>query len=204
MSKFDEIKKFAELLDEGVISQEEFDKEKAKILGTKKPTQKTSTPKTSSEKKEFANGNTKWIVAIVVLIAIGGLFGQGDNQSSSSQSSIQESSQVTQANRCTRVSQSFLDELAGNDGFDLRNGFVVNSADFQDGWSFVSAEAYNSGGLGIDGKILSWFVDQYPSSNYIEGVGAFGEEYSSWGASINNKKGSPYDDGYSESRDCVK
>ena len=36
MSKFDELKKLDELLKEGVLSQEEFDKEKAKVLGTNK------------------------------------------------------------------------------------------------------------------------------------------------------------------------
>ena len=212
MSKFDELKKLDELLKEGVLSQEEFDKEKAKVLGTNKSSTEDvkndsskETPKVVENiKEEIKTGkNSKWygLAAFLILIAV---LGQGGSDNDTSQSTVQSSSQETQANRCTRVSQSFLNELAGNDGFDLRNGYVVNSADFQDGWSFVSAEAYNSGGLGIDGKILSWFVDQYPSSNYIEGVGAFGEEYSSWGASINNKKGSPYDDGYSASRDCVK
>ena len=212
MSKFDELKKLDELLKEGALSQEEFDKEKAKVLGTNKSATEDvikdaskETPKVVENiKEEIKTGkNSKWygLAFFLILIAV---LGQGGSDDGTSQSAVQSSSQETQANRCTIVSQSFLNELAGNDGFDLRNGYVVNSADFQDGWSFVSAEAYNSGGLGIDGKILSWFVDQYPSSNYIEGVGAFGEEYSSWGASINNKKGSPYDDGYSASRDCVK
>lgn len=213
MSKFDELKKLDELLKEGVLSQEEFDKEKAKVLGTNKSATENvikdaskETPKVVENiKEEIKTGkNSKWygLAAFLILIAV---LGQGASDSDTSQSVVQEQPQATsQTSRCDKVSQSFLNELAGNDGFDLRNGYVVNSADFQDGWSFVSAEAYNSGGLGIDGKILSWFVDQYPSSNYIEGVGAFGEEYSSWGASINNKKGSPYDDGYSASRDCVK
>ena len=213
MSKFDELKKLDELLKEGVLSQEEFDKEKAKVLGTNKSSTEDvkndsskETPKVVENiKEEIKTGkNSKWfgLAAFLILIAV---LGQGASDNDTSQSVVQEQPQATsQTSRCDKVSQSFLNELAGNDGFDLRNGYVVNSADFQDGWSFVSAEAYNSGGLGIDGKILSWFVDQYPSSNYIEGVGAFGEEYSSWGASINNKKGSPYDDGYSASRDCVK
>ena len=184
MSNADELRKLNELVNEGLITEEEFNKQKKKLLNSG---------------EHLGGGNKKYYLLIVVLIILfGNIWGDDDTDNSNpNSSSVSE-------NRCSRVSQSFLNELAGNDGFDLRNGYVVNSADFQDGWSFVSAEAYNSGGLGIDGKILSWFVDQYPSSNYIEGVGAFGEEYSSWGASINNKKGSPYDDGYSESRDCVK
>jgi hypothetical protein len=212
MSKFDELKKLDELLKEGVLSQEEFDKEKAKVLGTIKPSTEDvkndsskETPKVVEDIKEEIktgkNAKLYGFLVFLILIAASSLLGSDNN---TSQSVVQEQPQATsQTSRCDKVSQPFLNELAGNDGFDLRNGYVVNSSDFTNSWSFVSAEAYNSGGLGIDGKILTWFVDQYPNASYIEGVGAFGEEYSTWGKAGQNQS-SAYDDGYSESRDCVK
>lgn len=227
MSKFDELKKLDELLKEGVLSQEEFDKEKAKVLGTNKSSvekEKQEISKTSnknhqdSQVKEVLINEPKNLynqyrgkfsplsifIVVVLIFTIISFISWDQNRNNSSQSVVQEQPQATsQTSRCDKVSQSFLNELAGNDGFDLKNGYVVNSADFVDGWSFVSAEAYNSGGLGIDGEVLTWFVDQYPNANYIEGVGGFGEAYSTWGSAGENQS-SPYDDGYSESRDCVK
>ena len=212
MSKFDELKKLDELLKEGVLSQEEFDKQKAKVLGTNKSSKQDIENDSSKEspkvvediKEEIKTGKNAKLygfLAFLVLIAASSLFGSDNN---TSPSLVQEQPPAnSQTSRCNKVSQSFLNELAGNDGFDLRNGYAVNSTDFTNSWSFVSAEAYNSGGLGIDGKILSWFVDQYPNASYIEGVGAFGEEYSTWGKAGQNQS-SPYDDGYSASRDCVK
>lgn len=185
MSIADEIKKLNDLLEDGAISQEEFEKEKAKLLGNKR----NSPP-------------PRVLITVLVLAGIFWISGLGAGEDRSSKSSIEVES-TFEVSRCARVSQSFLDQLAGNDGFDLKNGYVVNSDSFQDNWSFVSAEAINSGSLGIDGEVLTWFVDQYPDANYIEGVGGFGEAYSSWGASGQNQS-STYDDGYSESRDCVK
>ena len=181
MSNADELRKLNELVNEGLITEEEFKKQKKKLLNSG---------------EHLGGGNKKYYLLIVVLVI---LFGNvwGDEDTSNTSAPVQET------NRCNKVSQSFLNELAGNDGFDLRNGYVVNSSDYKDGWSFVSAEAYNSGDLVIDGQVLTWFVDQYPNANYIEGVGAFGEEYSTWGKAGQNQS-SPYDDGYSESRDCVK
>jgi hypothetical protein len=212
MSKFDELKKLDELLKDGVLSQEEFDKQKAKVLGTNKSSKQDIENDSSKEspkvvediKEEIKTGKNAKLygfLAFLVLIVASSLFGSDNN---TSPSLVQEQPQAnSQTSRCNKVSQSFLNELAGNDGFDLRNGYAVNSTDFTNSWSFVSAEAYNSGGLGIDGKILSWFVDQYPNASYIEGVGAFGEEYSTWGKAGQNQS-SPYDDGYFASRDCVK
>lgn len=212
MSKFDELKKLDELLKDGVLSQEEFDKQKAKVLGTNKSSKQDiendsskESPKVvediNEEIKTGKNAKLYGFLAFLVLIVASSLFGSDNN---TSPSLVQEQPQAnSQTSRCNKVSQSFLNELAGNDGFDLRNGYAVNSTDFTNSWSFVSAEAYNSGGLGIDGKILSWFVDQYPNASYIEGVGAFGEEYSTWGKAGQNQS-SPYDDGYFASRDCVK
>lgn len=212
MSKFDELKKLDELLKDGVLSKEEFDKQKAKVLGTNKSSKQDIENDSSKEspkvvediKEEIKTGKNAKLygfLAFLVLIVASSLFGSDNN---TSPSLVQEQPQAnSQTSRCNKVSQSFLNELAGNDGFDLRNGYAVNSTDFTNSWSFVSAEAYNSGGLGIDGKILSWFVDQYPNASYIEGVGAFGEEYSTWGKAGQNQS-SPYDDGYFASRDCVK
>lgn len=51
MSTADELKQFKELLDEGIISQEEFDKEKKKLLSKQNSTNKKS-EETHEEKKE--------------------------------------------------------------------------------------------------------------------------------------------------------
>ena len=42
MSTADELKQFKQLLDEGIISQEEFDKEKKKLLSKQNSTNKKS------------------------------------------------------------------------------------------------------------------------------------------------------------------
>ena len=54
MSTADELFKLKELLDSGVLTQEEFDKEKEKILGYKNPEKKTDkTPKEPEEKENL-------------------------------------------------------------------------------------------------------------------------------------------------------
>jgi hypothetical protein len=114
-----------------------------------------------------------------------------------------ETTQQDIKDRCLKITNLMMEKLADNDGFNLRNGYAVRSNAFVDEFYFLSAEAYNSGGLGIDGEILTWFADDYFSPGYINAVGAFGEAYSSWGSNLVDQ-GTPYDDGYSESRDCVK
>ena len=51
MSTADELKQFKQLLDEGIISQEEFDKEKKKLLSKQNSTNKKS-EETHEEKKD--------------------------------------------------------------------------------------------------------------------------------------------------------
>ena len=61
MDKFEEIRKFKELLDNGIISQDEFDKKKQEVLEAKEP----SGAKTFSDflggwmKKEIETGQVK-------------------------------------------------------------------------------------------------------------------------------------------------
>ena len=142
----------------------------------------------------------KLIGGVLVIGVIGVVLG-GDDTSTNSNPNAPE---TTQASRCEKVESTFLTELASNDGFDLINGYAVKSNDLSNAY-YVSAEFINSGALGIDGEVASWLVGgDLSSPSYIEGVGGFGEEYSSWASGITDKQGSPYDDGYSESRDCVK
>ena len=114
-----------------------------------------------------------------------------------------ETTQQDIKDRCLKITNSTLEAIAEFDGFELRNGYAVRSNAFVDEFYFLSAEVFNSGGLDIDGRILTWFVDDYSSPDYINAVGAFGEAYSSWGSNLVDQA-TPYDDGYSESRDCVK
>jgi len=212
MSIADEIRKLNDLLNDGAISQEEFDREKAKLLGTDSSSIKDvfiNEPKNFyNEYRDKFSPVSIFFVLILALSIFQFISWDTERKQSSSENNqnnvVQEQTETSvEVAKCERVSQKFLDFLAGEDGFDLKNGYVVNSSSFKDNWSFVSAEAYNSGGLGIDGIVLTWFVDQYPNANYIEGVGAYSETYSSWGSSVENKS-SAYDGGYSESKDCVK
>ena len=57
----------------------------------------------------------------------------------------------------------------------------------------------------MDEEVITWLAaGELDDISYLEGVGGFGEAYSTWGSGVTDKKGSAYDDGYSESRDCVK
>jgi len=105
-----------------------------------------------------------------------------------------------QADRCLDVSVDILNLISEGDGFSLINGFAVKSNDFSNAY-FLSAEFISSGALGIDGEKGTWFLNDIINPDYIEGVGGFGEEYSSWGSATENRS-SPYDDGYKESREC--
>jgi len=206
MSIADEIRKLKDLLEDGAISQEEFDREKAKLLGTDSSSIKDvfiNEPKNFYNEYRDKISPVSIFFILILALSIFQFISWDTERKETTQTSSSQTEATFKVSRCARVSQSFLDQLAGNDGFDLRNGYIVNSNSFKDSWSFVSAEAYNSGALGIDGEVLTWFVDQYPNANYIEGVGGYGETYSSWGASGQNQS-SAYDDGYSESRDCVK
>jgi hypothetical protein len=142
----------------------------------------------------------KIVGGILVIGVIGVVLGGGSDETSTS-----EPVEEVQSSRCIAVSSSLLTTLSEGDGFDLKNGYAVKSNDWEDNVYYVSAEFTNSGSLGVDGEVITWWLfGELDSPDLIEGIGGFGEEYSTWGASNQNKKGSPYDDGYSDSRDCVK
>ena len=184
MSNADELRKLNELVNEGLITEEEFNKQKKKLLNSG---------------EHLGGGNKKYYLLIVVLIILfGNIWGDDDTDNSN------PNSPTVSENRCVMISNKLLTDLSWNDSFDLLNGYGVKSKDFEKAF-YVSAEVTNSGQLGIDGQVMTWLVaGELDDISYIEGVGAFGEEYSSWGSAVNDKKGSVYDDGYSESRDCVK
>ena len=140
---------------------------------------------------------------LVVVSVVASIFLGGDDTSSNSSSSP-DTTQATPVSNCKNVGGAMLKIIYEGDGFELTNGFSVKVGSNPTA-RYISAEFTNSGSLGIDGEVGTWFViGEVGSPDYIEGVGGFGEEYSSWGSGIGNKQGSPYDAGYSESRDCVK
>jgi len=141
----------------------------------------------------------KLIGGILVIGVIGVVLGGGsDDTPTTSSEPVQETS------RCVNAPSELLNTISEGDGFQLKNGKAVKSSAFAQAY-YVSAEFTNSGNLGIDGEVGTWLVaGELNDYSYIEGVGGYGEEYSSWGSNITDKQGSAYDDGYSESRDCVK
>lgn len=75
MDKIEELKKFKELLDTGVITEDEFNKKKAELLSIPETTSKSEKPK--KEKKPI-NPKTKKaiVIALIALVVIAGaLFG---------------------------------------------------------------------------------------------------------------------------------
>jgi hypothetical protein len=223
MSKLDE------LLKEGVLSQEEFDKEKAKVLGTNKSSvekEKQEISKTSnknhqdSQVKEVLINEPKNLynqyrgkfsplsifIVVVLFFTIISFISWDQDRNNSSQSVVQEQPQATsQTSRCIAVNDSdLITSLYFGDGFEVQNVYAVKSNDFKLA-HYISAEIINSRNLGIDGEVITWLAaGELDDISYLEGVGGFGEVYSSWGSANQNKQGSAYDDGYSESRDCVK
>lgn len=141
---------------------------------------------------------------LVVVSVVASVFLGGDDTSTNSNPNAPDTTQATPVSNCSNVGSSLLKVIYEGDGFELTNGKSVKFGDNPPA-RYVSAEFTNSGSLGIDGEVGTWLVlGEIGSPDYIEGVGGFGEEYSSWGSGINNKQGSPYDSAYSESRDCVK
>jgi len=142
----------------------------------------------------------KIVGGILVIGVIGIVLGGGSDETLTS-----ESVEETQSSRCIVVNDSdLITSLYFGDGFELQNVYAVKSNDFELA-HFISAEVINSRNLGIDGEVITWLAaGELDDISYLEGVGGFGEEYSSWGSANQNKQGSAYDDGYSESRDCVK
>ena len=70
MSVADELKKLAELRDSGVLTEAEFEKQKAKVLGEQAPGPSPSP--TDSKPKE--KSQTPFLVAVLLVIALGGGF----------------------------------------------------------------------------------------------------------------------------------
>ena len=141
----------------------------------------------------------KVVGGILIIGVIGVVLGGGSDETSS-----QDSTSETVPSRCVNAPNELLNTISDGDGFQLKNGKAVKSTAFAQAY-YVSAEFTNSGNLGIDGEVGTWLVaGELNDYSYIEGVGGFGEEYSSWGSGITDKQGSAFDDGYAESRDCVK
>jgi len=101
MSSADELKKLKELLDSGVLTQEEFDKEKNNLLDVQPQADKSSS---DTENKDSKKGKIKkrYIVAgvFLLLFMIGSIGGDssGDNISTTNSSSSSKSSSTSTIN----------------------------------------------------------------------------------------------------------
>ena len=122
MSSADELKKLKELLDSGVLTQEEFDKEKNKLLDVQPQADKSSS---DNENKDSKKGKIKkrYIVAGVFLLLymIGSIGGDSssdnisttNSSSSSSSSSTCETWSSQTANNANKMA-NIMDDVADN------------------------------------------------------------------------------------------
>ena len=109
MSSADELKKLKELLDSGVLTQEEFDKEKNKLLDVQPQADKSSS---DTENKDSKKGKIKkrYIVAgvFLLLFMIGSIGGDSssDNISTTNSSSSSNSSSTSTINSSSSSNNS--------------------------------------------------------------------------------------------------
>ena len=80
MSSADELKKLKDLLDSGVLTQDEFDIQKSKILSSESSDEREVIIDDNKSKKN--NSIFKWVIGIVVIFAIFTLFSSNDLSSS--------------------------------------------------------------------------------------------------------------------------
>ena len=94
MSSADELKKLKDLLDSGVLTQEEFDTQKSKILSS----ESSDEPKViiDDNKSKKNNSTFKWVIGVIVVVAVFALFSSDDSSSSTttSNNSTSENSNV--------------------------------------------------------------------------------------------------------------
>ena len=85
MSSADELKKLKDLLDSGVLTQEEFDTQKSKILSS----ESSDEPKViiDDNKSKKNNSTFKWVIGVIVVVAVFALFSSDDSSSSTTTSS---------------------------------------------------------------------------------------------------------------------
>ena len=93
MSSADELKKLKDLLDSGVLTQEEFDTQKSKILSS----ESSDEPKViiDDNKSKKNNSTFKWVIGVIVVVAVFALFSSDDSSSSTTTSSSSSSSSST-------------------------------------------------------------------------------------------------------------
>ena len=85
MSSADELKKLKDLLDSGVLTQEEFDTQKSKLLSS----ESSDEPKViiDDNKSKKNNSTFKWVIGVIVVVAVFALFSSDDSSSSTTTSS---------------------------------------------------------------------------------------------------------------------
>ena len=90
MSSADELKKLKDLLDSGVLTQEEFDTQKSKILSS----ESSDEPKViiDDNKSKKNNSTFKWVIGVIVVVAVFALFSSDESSSSTTTSSSSSSS----------------------------------------------------------------------------------------------------------------
>jgi hypothetical protein len=131
MSSADELKKLKELLDSGVLTQEEFDKEKNKLLDDQPQADKSSSDTENKDSKK-EKIKKRYIVAGVffLLYMIGSIGGESssDNISTTNSSSSSNSSSTCEtwssqtANNASKMA-NIMDDVADN-ATDASNGAI--------------------------------------------------------------------------------
>ena len=98
MSVADELKKLKDLLDSGVLTQEEFDTQKSKILSS----ESSDEPKVIIDDNKSKNNSTfKWVIGVIVVVAVFALFSSDDSSCSTTTSSSGSSSSSSSSSNST-------------------------------------------------------------------------------------------------------
>ena len=120
MSSADELKKLKDLLDSGVLTQEEFDTQKSKILSS----ESSDEPKViiDDNKSKKNNSTFKWVIGVIVVVAVFALFSSDDSSSSTTTSS---NSTSENSNVDTISSTNTTDACSVYEKADLNNMVVV-------------------------------------------------------------------------------
>tara|TARA_Y100000768_G_scaffold38601_1_gene25375 strand:- start:417 stop:1109 length:693 start_codon:yes stop_codon:yes gene_type:complete len=148
MSNADELKKLKELLDDKIISQEEFDKEKSKLLGNDTDQPDPSIDEIENDSDSKLNEKTKikkrYLIAgvFLVLYMIGSVGGETSNTSSSNSSSSSASS--SSSNSSSSVCVNWADESLTNLTSFQNYVDLMTDASYDAGYGYISFSEYQS------------------------------------------------------------
>ena len=137
MSSADELKKLKDLLDSGVLTQEEFDTQKSKILSSESSDEpKVIIDDTKSKKN---NSTFKWVIGVIVVVAVFALFSSDDSSSSTTTSSSSSSSSSNSTCQTWLIGTANNSQQLSNIAFD----YADHAEDASDGIiSFSQMQSY--------------------------------------------------------------